>query len=315
MDRELKRAILKTLAYFDTFDFPLTVEEVYHWLWTYEKPVSLVVVRDGLMDLVSDGKIEQKNSFFCFIGRASIIRMRQFAIPLIEEKMRIAKKAARILRCIPFLDAVYVCNTVAGSIPHEQSDIDVFIIIQPGRLWLTRAMTTVLLSIFRYRRTQTSVHNKICLSFYVTHDHLNLEDIQSGSPDIYLAYWIDQLIPVYDPTGVMAHILKKNTWGKKWVPHAYTEERMYPSWEVKDTSFSRIVRLGLEKIIGFVGVSVLEEKARYVQKKKMDGNIHSLQDLPDSRVVVSDTMLKFHENDRRNYFRQRWIDRCFELHI
>lgn len=315
MDTELRRSILKTLAYFDTFHFPLTAEEVYRWLWAYPRSITLYEVKQVLDELISKKEITQKNSFYCLVGSERIVRMRQDAIPLVKEKMSIAKKAAAILTLVPYLRAMYVCNTVAGAVPHADSDIDVFIVVRSGRLWITRAMITVLLSVFRLRRTRNCVHNKICLSFYVTDRHLNLADVQWGEPDIYLAYWVDQLVPVYERDSVIEEIYKENAWVKKWLPYACTYPSMHPRQYVSDTIFSRIIQRTIEKIInGHVGEKI-EGKAREWQKKKMGKNIHSLQHLPDSRVVVNDEMLKFHENDRRDYFRQRWRDRCFELHI
>ena len=59
----------------------------------------------------------------------------------------------------------------------------------------------------------------------------------------------------------------------------------------------------------------LEKKSRQWQREKMSANVESLQSFPDSRVIINDSMLKFHENDRRVFFRQRWKDRCFELNV
>lgn len=315
MDPEIRRAIKKALAYFDTFDFPLTAEEIYRWLWVYEGTMTLLDVRQALDDLVAKKEIMQKNSFYCFLGREKTIRLRQDATPLIKEKMTIARRAAKILRFVPFLRAVYVCNTVAGAIPHEKSDIDVFIVISPNRLWMTRAMITVLLSVFRMRRTAECVNNKICLSFYMTEDHLSLDTVRWGEPDIYLAYWIDQLVPVFDREVLIERIYHENTWVKRWIPHAFPHPTSHPKWQVSESKISRFFQDKIEHVLAGRSGDIIEVKAKRWQKKKMGRNIHSLQDLPDSRVVVSDTMLKFHENDRREYFRQRWRNRCFELHI
>lgn len=315
MDPEQRRAIKKTLAYFDTFDFPLTAEEIYRWLWAYEGMITLFDIKQALDELVAKKEIMQKSSFYCFPGREKTIRLRQDAIPLIKEKMSLARKATKILRFVPFLRAVYVCNTVAGAIPHEHSDIDVFIVIRRHRLWMTRAMITVLLSVFRMRRTVERVHNKICLSFYITEDHLSLNDIRWGESDIYLAYWIDQLVPVFDREMLIERIYRENTWVKKWLPHAFPHPTAHPKWQVSESKMSRFFQDKVERVLAGSNGDMIEVKAKQWQKKKMGRNIYSLQDLPDSRVVVNDTMLKFHENDRREYFRQRWRNRCFELHI
>ena len=36
----LEKAILKTIAYYDIFDYPLTALEVGQWLWQYKGPFS-----------------------------------------------------------------------------------------------------------------------------------------------------------------------------------------------------------------------------------------------------------------------------------
>ena len=42
--------------------------------------------------------------------------------------MKIANRAVEKIRWVPFLRAIFVCNTLAGPGLKEESDIDVFII-------------------------------------------------------------------------------------------------------------------------------------------------------------------------------------------
>ena len=195
-------SIIKTLAYFDIFNTPLTREELFHWLWE-EKTDDYVGFARRLDDLEKQKKINKKSGYYFLPNRTKIINIRQRAVPLIEEKMQIAAAGAKKIRFIPFVETVFVCNTVAGGGVKKESDIDVFIIIKNGRLWLTRFLTTIILSIFNLRRNKKHIANKICLSFYATNDGLDLSKIKIADPDIYLIYWLENLIPVYDPNNVL----------------------------------------------------------------------------------------------------------------
>lgn len=299
--------IIETLAWFDVFDTPLTKEEIHTWMWKQEAPFLNVV---DTLEILRDKKvIDYEQGFYFFPGRGEIVEKRQLSVPIIDKKMDIARKAAKRLRWIPFLRSVFVCNTVASSSADACSDIDVFIVIRKGRLWLTRLLITLTLSFFRMRRNKKHVANKICLSFYVTDEHLDLSDVTIDAPDIYMAYWIDQLIPVYDPENVREKILKQNAWAKELLPNALQSFVPHPRWRVEDGGVSKRAKRLFETLWGTSYGDLLETQAKGAQEKKMAMNVSSLKDEPDSRVVIDDTMLKFHENDRRATFREEWRGR------
>lgn len=314
MNKALQRTILLTLAYFDTFDYPLTLVEIHRWLWKPDGKYNIQEVDINLRHLLYKQKIFTQDGFYFFENRKEIVNKRQDAVLLVNQKIKIAKKAARILTCIPFVHAMFVCNTVAGSIPSKKSDIDVLIVINDNHLWVTRLLITLLLSIFKLKRTKHNIHNKICLSFYITKSNSNFAELQLSKPDIYLAYWIDQLVPIYDDSNYLKKLFLDNMWVHKKLPNALNLPRLHSNWVVSNNISSQVIRFIISLPLLFFS-SYQERFAKYIQKIKMDKNTNSLQDEPDSRVIVSDTMLKFHENDRRNLFKQRWQDRCNELDI
>lgn len=303
----VQTAILQTLAYFDVFHTPLTSEEVHALLW--KKKATLDDVQGRLQELLAEKRIKSKEGFFVLPGRDDIVDRRQMAIPLIDTKLKIASKASKRIRWIPFLEAVFVCNTVASASASEDSDIDVFIVIRKGRLWITRLLITLTLSLYRMRRHKEHVANKICLSFYVTDAHLNLSDVTIDEPDIYMAYWIAQLIPIYDPKNIRAEMLKENKWVKQYLPQALGAYRMHPMFRVEDKGFSKKIKRMFETMWGSVYGDMIEKQAKQAQEKKMAMNFSSVKDEKDTRVVIDDTMLKFHENDRRAYYREEWRKR------
>ena len=63
---ELENAILKTLAFFDIFDYPLTLVEIYKWLYLpdsknkYQLSDILDVLESGILEM----RIERQNGFY-----------------------------------------------------------------------------------------------------------------------------------------------------------------------------------------------------------------------------------------------------------
>ncbi len=311
MDNQLEKKILRTLAYFDVFEYPLTAEELFRWLW-HEGGVEDVGYKEFLVGLKD---LEHKDGFFFLPGRNDLVENRQKAVKQVEEKMKIAIKGIKRISWVPFVRAIFVCNTVAGAVANKESDIDLFIIVKKGRIWLSRALVTLVLSFLRMRRTKRRIKNKICLSFYVTDDNLNLSPITIPKSDIYLVYWLDQLVPVFDPDDLHYSLFRANQWAKKYLPNSFTRYEPLSRWKVRCGRIGRRAKKAFEKIWNGSYGDVIEKQARGMQHARMKLNYCSVQDEPDNRVVVNDKMLKFHENDRREEYKKNWLDRCNKLGI
>ena len=247
-----------------------------------------------------------KDGFYFLLGREENVATRQRAVKWFEQKMKIARRAVKKLRWIPFLRAVFVCNTLSGAGLTEGSDIDVFVVVRKGRLWLARFLATLALSVWGLRRTKRKIKDKVCLSFYVTDDNLNLEKI-AIEDDVYLKYWLAQLIPVYDPDNLLAEIQRANAWVGKSLPNAFVSFTPISRWQVKNGRLSIKIKRILEKMWGGGYGDLMEAQARGAQKARMALNYMSAQNESDTRVVVSDKMLKFHENDMREEYREEWL--------
>lgn len=309
----LQTSILQTLAYFDIFSYPLTLHELHRFLWQPTASASIGDMLSEVETLKQNNQILEQSGYFLLPGREEIIRRRQRAIPFLEEKLHRAKKAIRKLRFLPFIQAVFLCNTVAVSVVKKDSDIDVLIVVRRNRLWITRFLVTALLSVSRERRTKRTVANRICLSFYLTDDHLNISDITLVDEDIYLHYWITQLIPLYERTTIGDRIHQENQWVRQTLPYAFQPFLLLPRYRVIDSSISRPWAVFWEKLWGTGYGTMIEQQAKAIQRKKMERNYGSLQDAPDTRVVINDTMLKFHENDRRAQYRDQWKETIDKL--
>lgn len=298
MDEKLRQSISRTLAYFDVFGYPLTKEELWRYLLRMTDNTDLrITYADFVLQL--DGVLN-KDGFYFLPGREENVETRQRAVKWFEEKMKIAKRAVKKIRWVPFLRAVFICNTMAGPGLKEESDIDIFIITRRGRIWLVRFLATFVLKFFRLRTFKNKTKDRVCLSFFVTDDNLNLSKIALDE-DVYLMYWLAQLIPVYDPDNLHVSVQRANQWVEKYLPNAFVPYELSERLRVDNGRISKFVKNLLEKIWGGKYGDLMEKQAGEAQKIRIKMNYAS------AGIIVSEQMLKFHENDRRSEYRQRWL--------
>ncbi len=294
----VQRSIQQTLAYFDQFNYPLTAQELFSFLWkspgiSYDEFV--VVLSHGVAGVSSAG------TYYFLDGRANIVAQRDVAAAVCAYKLKRARVAAEFISWIPFLEAVFVCNTVAAGVAAAESDIDVFIVAKHGYLWFVRFMTTIVLHVSGLRRHGTHIIDRMCLSFYVDTHSLALEPLTLPHDDIYFAYWLAQLIPVYDSAGIHSTLFEKNAWMHRLLPQYAAPQTV----AAKKQPFKKILELGL----GVGGGMWMELFFKKLQLKKIYRSSQGKNRPLSTAVVISDGVLKFHETDRREEYRKRWQEK------
>lgn len=331
---ELQTAILRTLVYFDIFDYPLTLTEVWKWLnITDSSPINHQAIMDnapinansspitpaysaavadsagrrGWLANIQEAlgqmpdKIQTKNGFYFLPGREPIIEERLRRYGYAETKYRRALKFIKIFRFIPFIKMIAVCNNLAYSNCSKKGDIDLFIITQKNRLWLTRFLVVGLLKLLGVRPAAAKKQDTIDANFFLSEDNLNLESVKIGQDDIYLTYWIDQLVPIYDIGDTYQKFHNANQWIKKTLPNSF-------GYQPNDR---RTVKNGLLSYLITQSSNLLwnwplfEKLAKIYQLKIIPPVLKEMMN-EDTRVVVNDGMLKFHRDDRRLEYQNKF---------
>lgn len=199
-----EQGILRTLAFFDAFNMPLTVEDICRYYYSVGKKPSRLNIETSLSSLLNQARVKGEQVHYYLADRDSFIvdgrkKSRMRAIDLL-------KKSQPWLSCLaswPGVRAISICNNIAFLNASEESDIDLFIIVNPGEIWQTRFALASFLQLFKKRPQPGNEYGKLCLSFIVTADNLDLSLIKLED-DIYLFYWLKTLLPVYDPEGLVA---------------------------------------------------------------------------------------------------------------
>jgi hypothetical protein len=309
---ELDKRILKTLIYFDLFNFPLTSWEIWKWLLndTGQKvfQVELLEVIQALeQGEYLKNKLTFRKGFYYLRGRDRIVEERLDKYIYAWQKFRIVRRVAGLLKMIPFIKLIAVCNDLAYFNAPEESDLDFFIITAKNRIWTTRFAAVLLTKLFGLRPSPKSKKNKICLSVYVSEDKLNLEDLKISADDLHFAYWLENLIPVYDSGGYYQKLREANIWIGNYLPQRIAYDSNFRQ-RVNEGGFCRFIK----KLSRYLVLNADEKIYRWYQKRKFSEKIKELLNL-DTRVVVNDNILKFHTNDNRLEVGLKFKQKCGEL--
>lgn len=290
--RLLEQAILQTLAWFDWQQQPLTSFECWYFLWCDQGEIISATQSDvagALETLQARGVVKCERGFWQLSDSPSYTNERLERARWSITKRRRAERAAKLISYLPFIRAVALANTLASNSAKQESDIDLLIITSAGRLYLSRLLVTILVQLLGWRRHGSRVANRVCLSFYLSDDHLNIKDL-AYEFDPYLIYWLANLYCLVDKD-IFNDFLQANNWVHNYVPNRFSKP--HPKLEV---SYKPTWLEGL--LGGFVG-NMLEYGARRLQLFLIRRHKNSRLNDGSSAVVVTDSVLKFHESDQR----------------
>jgi hypothetical protein len=301
---EIAKAIAETVAYFDIFDYPLTCFEI--WKYSPEK----CELNDIEKILAAGGNgLDSKDGFYFLADREEIIRIRRKRRETFAKKIKIAARAVRYLKLIPWLKMIAIGNIMGAHNLKSSGDIDFFIVTKRGRIWLARFFSIIFVKLMDLRPQKNNIKDKICLSFFIAEDSMCLKDLmlsdEAGGKDAYFIYWLSGLKPIYEIGGWYEKLIEKNLWLKNYLPNWEATKPLAPK---KDGS--ALFRL-LKNTASFL-FSPFEPLARIIQKKIMPPDMKILMN-KDTRVVISDKIIKTHINDRRELYRKLWREKINKM--
>jgi len=205
-------------------------------------------------------------------------------------------KYMKLLKFIPFLRMVAICNNLAFSSLNENSDIDLFIVTKKGRLFFVRTLITGIFHLLGVRRHGDKVAGRFCLSFFVDDGFLDLSSVAIDD-DVYLQVWIKTLIPVIND-GVYDEFMQKNL----WINHGFEQSTLLKKSIVLNERnyFRNFLDWMFNGLLG----DLVERFLMTWQLKRARQKASLLPD--SSNLIINEHVLKFHNFDRRREYRNLW---------
>ncbi|HUS01357.1 MAG TPA: hypothetical protein VMY77_06505 [Chitinophagaceae bacterium] len=217
----IKNDILSTLAYYDIFTYPLRKREIWLFLQNLYDHTEFEIALQALVDNSSIFKLDE---FYSFQNTYAIVNRRITGNNKARQLLQTAEKVTSLLSGFPFVRGIAVSGSLSKNFADDRSDIDLFIITSPNRLWLART----LLHCFKKLTFLVNKQHFFCMNYFVDEDHLEIAE-----KNIYTATEIATLIPLQGNT-VFEKFYTGNAWIKMYLPNKYmrvsTEKKIKETW-------------------------------------------------------------------------------------
>jgi len=303
-NNNLEKDILNTITYFDIFNFPLTSFEIWKNLYskTSSSLIDVLYVLDNSELLKS--KLDKKESFYFLKNREDIIDKRKNNYIISYNKYKKGIKFIKLISHFSCFKAIFVSNNLSIDNSKHESDIDLFIVSRKNRIWTSRFISAFLAKILFLRPTEKTKKNKICLSIFLDKQDLNLKKVCSKK-DAHFLYWINQVVPIFDPSNVYSNFVKANNWIKEDLSNVF---------EYK-TGYKRVLQNNIKlkifrKFSNIFSNNYFENFFKNIETKIFPDSIkQKILNKNSEDVFVDDSIIKLHDNDNRKIYNELFLQR------
>jgi hypothetical protein len=198
----IEGSILKILAYFSVFDFPLSGNEIKRFLPPGSNDDCLEEI---LSQLVEEKVIFKLEGFYSLQDNSDLVKRKRSGYIRAEQLLPKAMKIGRFLCGFPFVRGLGISGGLSKMYAHENADFDFFIITKANRLWIARTF----MHLFKKLTFLTGRQHYYCMNYFLDEKSLRLSD-----QNIYTAIETITLIPVCGEG--IRDFFTANGWVSEW---------------------------------------------------------------------------------------------------
>lgn len=207
----LDNAILKTLAYSDIFDYPLTLEELHRFL-VFPAGKEEIISCLQRMDLIC-----MKEGYYFLAERAGLVEIRKYRETVSSQGYERAHQYGRILGRLPFIRMVTLTGSLAMRNCDQTGDYDYMLVTSRGRVWTARIFA-LLLNKFARLFGET-----LCPNLIVSEEMLEWKE-----HNLYSAHEIAQM-NLISGEAVFGRLRVANRWVQEYLPNWNVDRKINES--------------------------------------------------------------------------------------
>jgi len=198
--------ILRTLVYYDIFDYPLSEKDILTNCGLLQAENELC---GGALDyLLEKGIIFKLGDYYSLQNNYLAVERRIKGNKLAKKWMKKAKRFSKFISWFPYVRGISLSGSLSKGFIGEDPDIDYFIITKPNRLWLARTFLIAFKKIFLFNS-----YKYFCLNYFIDTENLEIEE-----KNLFTATEIATMIPILGGD-IKQRFFKQNQWIRDYFPN------------------------------------------------------------------------------------------------
>lgn len=205
-------SVLKALAYFDVFQFPLNKEE----LLRYSDCSSDESLNEELLWLEKTQMIFQVKGYYLLKDDPILVKQRIEGDRRVKDYIDQAFRKSRLIARFPYVRGVFISGSLSKGTMTEDGDIDFFIVTAPNRLWIARSLLIAYKKIFLLNSRKY-----FCINYLIDDETLEIQHKNRFTATELITMWPIVNQSLYDD------LMIKNEWVKSYYPqYLHSPERI-----------------------------------------------------------------------------------------
>ena len=276
-----EQAILDTLKYRAIFNASLSLFQLSTYIHA-PNSVSEAKLLDALSNLVKGKKVFNQGSKYSIQKKPLNwqSRARQSA-----NHLNTAAPIIEMLRKIKWIKLLCVTGSVAAYNASKEDDVDIFVVTEKDRLWITRFFVVTYLKLLNAYPSEGSNAGKICPNIFID------ESTMTWPPEkrnIYIANEIAMMHPVINRENSYFSFVYSNRWIVDYLPN-------YPVYSLKNKRTKEKIFVG-SLLLSWVEQLFMWSQTLYMRKKK-------------TKEVTTKNFIHFNKYDHSGAILEKWTAR------
>ena len=263
---------------------------------------TLIEITKALYELRKTGLVFEHENMFGVIDDSDAGKRKEKHAEMSKEKIERLRTPLKWLAVLPFLNAIAITGSVAMNNATKASDLDLLIIVKPGRIWTARILAMIVIQFFGKRRYGKKITDRICLNYFIA------DSMEAPTQNIASANMLASARPILGKENFAAFI-SRNRWMEEFLYQCRDTEAIAPI-QINYPSKTSIV---LEKLFGGKFGNWIEYLFKKRQVARINRKLAGKTDT-DQLIFTDDILMLHYPNPKNKIVMERYQNKMKEIY-